>query len=198
LDIGDVNAGEWIALGAAVVAAIAAVFAGMSWWQARRSAGAAVGMLTITETSARAAEKSASAAEAAEAARQRAQDESEGPEFGCLRGIQDWDGGDRVETEIRMMRGPALAHVKISSIGNTTGVASPNSVIMPAAPILLWENVQINDARRVTIGLDGLHNPRLVTVKLACVENGGRERTWERFYDLAEMPEVPILPESVT
>ncbi|MFI9811490.1 hypothetical protein [Saccharothrix variisporea] len=192
------DAGDWIALGAGLVATIAAVFAGLSWWQSRRSANTAERSLKITETSARAADRSATAAEAAEAARQRAQDESEGPEFACLREPQGWDGGDRVEVEVRMVRGPALARVEISSIGNTTGVAAPNSVIMPAAPVLPWENVQINDARQVTIGLDVLHDPRLVTVKLVCVEKGGRERTWERFYDLAVIPEVPILPDGIS
>lgn len=187
------DAGDWIALSAGVVAVIAVVFAGLSWWQSRRSANAAEVMLKIAETSARSAEKSATAAEAAEAARQRAQDESEGPEFECLREERDWNSEGRVETEVRLVRGPALARVEISALGNTIGVAAPRSMIAHAVPIFLWESVRMNDARRVSIVLDTPGDPQFVTIKLRCVEKGGRERTWERFYPLAEVPLVPML-----
>jgi hypothetical protein len=66
------NAGEWIALAAAVFAAAAVVFAGLSWHQSRRSADASVRSASASERSADSAERAAQAAEPSALAEERA------------------------------------------------------------------------------------------------------------------------------
>ncbi len=73
------DAGDWIALAAAVFAAAAVVFAGLSWHQSRRSADASMRSAAASERSAESAERSALAEERAANIAEREEQDRQAP-----------------------------------------------------------------------------------------------------------------------